>query len=211
MATAQTVIDGMRWDLRDYGDGIQWDDEELLVYLNRMIKLLDTELASVNSEFVHGTETDIDTVASQNYVDISGMNSGNWDSIRSFWIGDDRLEFLTIDKMYYKRKFISGDRYPYYWSLEGTNIIFETGCDAAHTDVVIHYNKKTATLAVTDSMPYNDIFNEVIREATVRYARSKAAGQLDNIDNLYYGMFKQAVFAENMRRNYRPKSYHMDW
>jgi hypothetical protein len=211
MATAQTVLNSMRWDLRDYGEGIQWDDEELLVYLNRMKDLLDSELASVNSEFVNGVETSIDTVASQNYVDISAMNSGLWDSIKQVWIGSDRLEWLNIDEMYYKRKFISGDRYPYYWSLEGTNIIFETGADSAHTDLVIHYNKKTADLTLTDSMPYNDIFNEVIREATVRYARSKAAGQLDNIDNLYYGMFKQAVFAENMRRNYRPKSYYMDW
>lgn len=209
--TVSTFITDLRWDLRDYGEGLNWDSEELLVYINRMIHILDSELASYNSDLVHGVETDIDTVESQNYVDISNMNSGLWDSVRSVWIGDDRIEKITVDEIYAKRKWITNDRYPYYWSLEGTNIIFEAGADSAHTDLVIHYNKRTAILTETDNMPFNDIFNEQIREATARYARSKATGQPDQVDTTYYMIFKQAAFSENLRRNWKPRPYYMDW
>jgi hypothetical protein len=45
--------------------------------------------------------------------------------------------------MYYKRKFLSNDAEPNYFAVEGNRLLFETGADSAHTDLVIHYNKKT--------------------------------------------------------------------
>lgn len=142
MGTVSGLIDDARYDLIDYETGIVFEDAELLNFLNRMIKLMDSELTAVGSHLVHGTEEDIDTVASQDYVDISNMNNGYFDSLRSFWIGSDRLVGLSVDEIYYERKFRSGDAYPFYWALDGDRILFETTADAAHTDVTIHYNKK---------------------------------------------------------------------
>jgi hypothetical protein len=48
--------------------------------------------------------------------------------------------------MYYKRKFRDNDALPYYYAVESNHILFESTADAAHTDVTIHYNKKTRPL-----------------------------------------------------------------
>ena len=143
MGTVSALLTSARYDLLDWETGLEFDDRELIDYLNRMIRVMDSVLASLRSELVHGTEIDIDTVSSQNYMDLTAMNNGEWDSIRTLWIGSNKLEPLTLDQMYYKRKFYSGDAQPYYWALEGQHIIFETTADSAHTDVIIHYNKKS--------------------------------------------------------------------
>lgn len=109
MATAQDIINSARYDLNDYQTGIEFDDTELLNYLNRMIGVMDAELASLNSDLVEAEELTIDCVANQNYVDLSSMNSGLWDSLRSVWIGDDQVYKIGIDYLRYKRHWITGN------------------------------------------------------------------------------------------------------
>jgi hypothetical protein len=158
MATVQSVLDAARYDLVDFTDGvgvgIEFDDTELLHYLNRMVGIMDSTLASLNSDLVHGTEEDIDTVADQNYIDLVNMNGGYWDSIRSIWIGDNRLEKITLDQLYYKRKFLTNAAEPRYYALEGTVVQFDVDADAAHTDVVIHYNRKHRPLVISQSFTF---------------------------------------------------------
>lgn len=143
MATLSSFLEAARYDLVDYESGVEFEDRELINYLNRMINLIDSTLLIMRSDVLHGTETNLDTVASQNYVDLTNLNNGHWDSIREVWIGDDRKEHISVPFMYYKRKFYSGDAEPQFFAVEGNRIIFETGADSAHTDLVIHYNKKT--------------------------------------------------------------------
>jgi hypothetical protein len=143
MGTVADLIESARYDLQDYEKGLDFDDRMMYLFLNRMVGLMDSQLTSLNSGLVHGTETNIDTVADQNYVDLTWMNNTQWDSLRSVWIGNDRKQEIPLDLMYYKRKFRSGSAEPEYWALEGRRIIFEVDADAAHTDLVIHYNKKT--------------------------------------------------------------------
>jgi hypothetical protein len=141
MGTVANLIEEARYDLADYEEGLDFDDRLMFVYLNRMIRLMDSQLAALDSDLVHATETEIDTVSSQNYVDLTDMNNGQWDSIKEFWIGNDRKQQISFPLMYYKRKFRSGDAEPEYWALEGRRLLFETTADSAHTDVVIHYHK----------------------------------------------------------------------
>jgi hypothetical protein len=142
MGTLSTFLKNARYDLIDYGTGLEFDDAELIVYLNRMIGVMDSTLASLRSEFVHATETELDFTASIDYLDITNLNNGYWDSIRSIWFDSDiELEKIPLDVMYYKRKWYSGDADPYYWCIEGQHVLFETTVNA-DTDVIIHYNKK---------------------------------------------------------------------
>jgi len=143
MATLSSFLEAARYDLIDYEEGVQFEDRELINYLNRMIKLVDSTLLISRSDLLHGTETGIDTVASQDYVDLTNMNNGYWDSVREVWIGSDKKEPISVPMMYYKRKFLSSDAEPNYFAIEGNRLLFETGADDAHTDLVIHYNKKT--------------------------------------------------------------------
>jgi hypothetical protein len=211
MATVQTVLDSARYDLGDFETGLEFDDVELLDYMNRMVGIMDTTLAKLNSDLVYGTEEDIDTVASQAYIDISSMNSGNWIAIKTVWIGSDQLTQISLDRMYTKRKWFDSDAQGNFWALEGTNILFETGMDSAHTDVTIHYQKKTAALAVTDSMPYNDIFNEFLREMVVSHAKAKREGAIGQGEQIYGAQFKRRAMEETIRRGFVAKPYVMDF
>ena len=211
MATVQTIIDSARFDLVDFVDGIgvgiEFDDAELLNYLNRMVGLMDTQLSALQSDLVEAEELGIDTVASQAYVDISGLNSGLWHRVRSVWIGSTRLEQVSLNYMRYTRMFRSGDGRPTIWALSNQQILFPQGCDAAHTDLNIYYDKKTATLALSDSMPYFDLFNEFIRESMIMAAKAKKEGLMSRPDAMFTEMFRSRAMQEEIARGFVPKPY----
>jgi hypothetical protein len=301
MATVQSILDSARYDLVDFETGIEFDDNELLNYLNRMVEIMDSTLASLHSEMVHGTEEDIDIASGAKYADLSDLNGGHWDSIRSVWIGQDLLEELPLDLLYYKRKFrASNTGQPYYWTVEGPTIQFENATDAAYTNLVIHYNKTwrpllheaqsitftanattdlitlasdpgfmkidgpvtftnsggalpaglststnywllratattyyvctsqgaamdgsyvditdagtgTQTMAHTDVMPYNDRFNQFMREMLVMHAKAKKEGVLERPEQVYSTIFRQRAMEETVRRNFIKKLYYLDF
>lgn len=107
MTTVASFIDSARFDLRDYQTGLEFDDDELVEYINRMARSLDNTLISLNSSYAHGTSSHIMADPAISIDLTSALNSGNWDSIRAVWIGNDRLEKIPLDHMYYKRKFNS--------------------------------------------------------------------------------------------------------
>ena len=215
MATAQTIIDSARYDLVDYVDGvgvgIQFDDAELLNYLNRMVGLMDSSLSALQSDLVEAKEEGIDTVASSASVDISGLNSGLWTRLRSVWIGSTRLEQVSLNYMRYTSMFRSNDARPTIWALSNNLILFPTGCDSAHTDFVIYYDKKTAELTLSDSLPYSGIFDEFFREMMVMAVRTKRMGQPAKADQLYSAMFRQRAMTEEIQRGFIPKPYAPYW
>jgi hypothetical protein len=168
---------------------------------------MDSTLSSLRSDLVEAKEEDIDCTASQAYVDISSLNSGLWTRLRSVWLGSTRLEQVSLDYMRYTSMFRSGNAKPTIWALYGTQILFPQGCASSYTDLVIHYDKKTATLALTDSMPYNDIFNEFFREMLVMTAKAKKEGILDRADSAFNNMFRQRAMHEEIARGFIPKPY----
>ena len=141
MGTVSNLIEQARYDLVDYQEGLEYDDKVLFVYLNRLISVMDSTLTSLRSDYIHGIEEDIDCVTDQNYVDLTNMNNGNWDSLRHVWIGQDRKYPNSIDTLYYKRKFRTGSAEPNFWAIEGKQLLWEQDCDSAHTDLTIHFNK----------------------------------------------------------------------
>lgn len=211
IATAQSVINSARYDLIDYVDGvgvgIEFDDAELLNYLNRMISILDSTLSSLNSDLVEAKESDIDTVSNQAYIDISGLNSGLWSSIRSVWIGSDRLTKISLNELRYTSMFRSGVTKPTEWTLYNQQILFPQASDDAYTNLVIYYNKKTGSLALTGSMPYFDIYNEFLREMLVLNAKAKKEGLLSKADTFFSSLFKMRVMQEEISRGFIPKEY----
>lgn len=157
MSTLSSFLEAARYDLIDYETGLEYDDRELVNYLNRMISLIDSTLLINRSDLLHGEETNIDTVESQNYVDLTNINNTYWDSIREVWIGQDKKEPISVPFMYYKRKWYSGNATPQYYAIEGNHLLWESTADAAHTDLVIYYNKKTRPLLES----WNDTFTAV--------------------------------------------------
>ena len=343
MATVQSIIDSARYDLTDFETGLDFDDVELLNYLNRMVGLLDSTLSSLRSDLVEAEELGIDTVSGQAYVDISGLNSGDWSRVRKVWIGTSQLDQVTLNYMRYTRMYRSGNALPTIWALSNDYILLPQGATAptelmpnavdrtftggstAWADVdlaggggsfdettdlsllaggagsgdyctlpvasapttvgneyrmlydlsslteswtiqdftgaqtigtisatatqgyldwtaeytggyrivaaandaagnfdnfklylrtdnnmTIYYDKKTATLATTDSMPYQDRFNEFIRESVVGCAKGKKNNDATKSDNLFNALFRQRVMQEEISRGFVPKPY-MYW
>lgn len=207
MATVQSMITSARYDLRDYSKGVLFDNTEILDYINRVVGILDSTLASLGSDLVEAEELDIDCVEDQDYVDLSSLNSGLWDSIRSVWIDQDELEKISINHMRFKRMWYSGTGLPQFWALSNRLILFEEDCADSYTTLKIYYNKKTGTLALTDNMPYSDIFNELIREMLVLHAKAKKEGRVSNPDTLFTEIFRTRAMQENLRRDWTKRPY----
>ena len=216
MANPATIINYARWDLRDYGTGTDIADEELLVYLNRVIRILNNYLINIRSDHVYGIEEGIDTTADQNYISLTALNSGTWESIEEFWIGSSKKQKVTPQEIYYLRKFRSESAEPEYWALMANNINFEVDADDAHTDVVIHYWKRAAALTSTadnsmETMPYNDRYNDLIVQALVMMANDRHSDAAKRTDAVYYELFRKSMQGEALRRIYSPKPYRLDF
>ena len=331
MATVQSIIDSARYDLVDYVDGvglgIEFDDTELLNYMNRMVGILDSNLVSLNSDLTEDIAINIETTTGQNYVDLSStLNSGNWLDIRSVWIGSNQLEKVSLAHLRHSRMFRKSNATPTMYALSGRKILFETGASAitdladgyvstdwANEDIntydettdlsitatvaaqycklpvlsfpttvgtkyrmkytlssvglswevqsfdstqsmgsiitnatgggiefvaettgglrlasetayaagnfsdfklynwsdclTIFYDKKTAALTLTSSMPYNDTFNEFLREMLVLCAKAKKEGIISRVDGVFNSLFKQRVMQEEISRSFIPRNY----
>jgi hypothetical protein len=147
MTTLATFLEGVRYDVTDYETGLEFDDRELINYLNRMIVLVDSTLNSIRSDELFGAEENIDIAADQNYLNISDLNNGHWDSINAVWIDTDKLTHISVEEMYNKRMWYSSDvDPPKFWALQGNHILFEANADNAETGVEIHYRKRTRPL-----------------------------------------------------------------
>lgn len=218
MTTVASFIDSARYDLRDYQTGLEFGDDELIEYINRMARALDNMLVSLNSSYVHGVSSHILSDPAISIDLSSALNSGNWDSIRSIWIENDRLEKIPLDHLYYKRKFNSNQ------VVEGTALVvgstYEivsrttldfTGCGAsANTAGTMFVCTVTGTLGASDianlwntSQPYfwsqegrNIVFeiaNNTDHVLTIHY--NKKTGTLSESSNMPYN----DQFNENFR------------
>jgi hypothetical protein len=166
MSTVANLIEEARYDLVDYQDGLEYDDKLLFVYINRLITVMDSVLSSLRSDYTHGIEEGIDCVADQNFVDLTNMNNSNWDSLRYVWIGEDRKYPVSIDQLFYKRKFRDGSQEPQFWTTEEKRLLWEADCDSAHTDLVIHYNKKHRKRLASWSDTYEAATTDVLTLAS---------------------------------------------
>jgi hypothetical protein len=212
MATAQSIIESARYDLGDYQEGIVWDNAELLNYLNRMIEVMNGQLAVLDSELVEGEEVDIDCVADQKFVDLSNLNSGLWSNVKQVWIGQNLIEQVGLASMRYKRIYRTGQTAePYYWTVREEQLLFEQDCAEAYTTLTIYYNKKQSSLAFGDSMPYQDRFNESFREMLSLYAQGKKDGNTSTMAQLMRNIFYKRAMEETIRREFVQKPYYIDF
>ena len=205
MATAANLITDGRYDLRDASSTL-FTDAELLAYLNRALVQLDKALLSVNADWIRETDEDTDLYEDDDYVDLSSSVV----SIRSVWIGSNQIIPKSVDYIDYKRKHISSQGQPDYYAMKGETLIFEREADQKYSTLVIHYNKKSAVLATTDDMPFNDRFNEPLRQMMVLLAKNRQ--ELSPVmDSELFNFFMDSALGEVITRNYTPRRYRTDF
>lgn len=206
MATFDTLIDNARYDLRDYQTGLEFDDAELMVFINRMLRVLESSLTALNSDLVHGSASLIFS-ATVYSLSLSALNSGNWDSIRSLWYGNYQLTKIPLDAIYLYRQMSSTETgQPEYWAIEGDTIQFNRKSDIAYT-LTCYYNKRIGTVTSTTSTPFNGIFDDSIREMLVMHAKAKKEGNLGKAEMLYGEMFRKRAMEIELRRSFVPDTY----
>jgi len=98
---------------------------------------------------------------------------------------------------------------PYYWAHEGTNIIFEHTSNDDYA-LIIHFDKKNSALVSSDSMPYNNEFNEPVRQAVALIAKNRNEYDVAG-DGALYDFFMAAAMSKDLKRNFVKKKYKLDF
>jgi len=195
MTTAAQLITSARYDTRDE-QSTQYSDAMMLDYLNRGTKNLPVTLAMLRSDWVNDTETltilDGDSeIALPTYFmsDITVL------------VGTAYLTKCSVSAMRDKQTSAStGD--PGYYSIHKTNLLVDTLVDG-DLSVVLEYNQSTALLLSGTSMPYNDEFNDVLRQFLVLMCKTRNEYTLAG-DAAIQDFFYQALFSKVISRNHVP-------
>jgi len=213
MATAAEILASARYDLRD-ARATQYSQAELLDYLNRALIVLNSTLLGLHSDWVHATDTSTTlTSATNSITQPTGCNS-----IRSIWYGTDEFYEKSVDYIYDRRKDIGSQTgKPEYWAHEATSVIFDYTADQDYL-LTIHYDAKASVLTIADvggetetsDMPYNDEFNQPLREALIIMAKNRE--EYDVSGHAYLeAVFMNAAMQNQISRRFTPKRYRLDF
>jgi len=208
MATTLSALIGkLRYDLRDTVQEYTYADAELVEYINRAVDNLDFELSRINSDLVAKKST---VTLSQNAEHAELPTKCIL--VRDAWIGTAQLNPLTpYSQLQYDRQRQSATGKPTYFCQAGNYIEFNKTADQEYT-VTLFYDVGTYTaqsnpssldLILTDNMPYNDIYNNSIKQAVVLQA--KARNDISGIEGAMMQIFSAAVRSrEAIKRNLPP-------
>jgi hypothetical protein len=200
MATAAEVITSARFDLRD-SSSTQYTDAELLDYLNRALVQLYASLGSVHSDWVYTEDTSKTLATGDNSV----TTPTDIGAVLSLWIGSDEILKKDTPYIYYKRRYITATGQPYYFAHKDSTFIFERAADADYS-LAIYYNKKRTVLGSGDTMPFDDDFNQPVRQAIVLIAKNRNEYDVAG-DGALFDFFLDAAFTYVISRNRTPKRY----
>jgi len=206
MSTVQTVLNGVRYDLRNYAD-IDFDSDQLIHYLNRAIILLDYSLGSHNSD--HTLNKGTVTLSSGETSVAVPTNAFN---IREVWVDDDRKQNLDQMALYHESEFRDSDAQEFsYWTHIADNIVVEVAA-ASDTTLTVYYDKlSTAVTSESSTMPYNGRFDEALREAVVLMSQAKKYKSPMQADAMYKAMFDEVVQMDTLNRKFVKKPYRLDF
>lgn len=199
------LIESARYDLRDFG-GQKFDDDQLVNYVNRIIKLLDDLLITRNSDFTmkHASAT---LATGEN----TATAPANVNTIIHLYSGSNIItkeSLIDVMDRYQVNDENSSTGNPSYWAYRGNNIYFDIEADDDYA-LDAYYHVKTAILTADNYMPYNDFFNEYIREGIVSMAEKARENKVATVDTQFYNLFKHIVDSAVVGRNFVPKPYYI--
>ena len=200
--TVANIIIAGRYDLRDT-NSIQYVDAELLGYLNRALVQLDGALSALHSDWVLTEDTATTLLAAGNSV----TTPTRCVRVRKVWISSDQIEKKLPGYIYDKRKFITATGQPVYFAHNATSLIFETTADADY-DLTIYYDIRSSALTVGGNMPYDDEFNEPLKQAMILLAKNRQE-QSPGIDAQLFDFFARVAIGKVIGRRVMPKRYRL--
>lgn len=202
MASVATILTNIRWQLRDSDASLYDDDSELLLYLNTAVNQLDSILSQINSDRVL-TNSTLSLGSAANYVAApTGCIVG-----RHAWIDTDFLQKVDPDYIMVRRKNLdTSTGQPMYWAHQGANIIFDYTTDQAYS-VDFYYDVATTALTASGTtMPYSDVYNDMLIMGTVILAKSPREYTL-NAEGVLHDFFMENAMKLEIKRRHSPKRY----
>lgn len=205
MTTVSNFLATVRYDLRDFG-AQDFDDTQLLMYLNRAVTVLDNELFRLRSDFtVNSTSVTLSSAA------YSMTLPTNASTVRRIYYGITEKYEMDYDTLF-KRRILwnSATGEPTYWAQKAATIEWDQIADQDYAFTVT-YDKWTGTLASTDAMPYSDVFNNYLVQGTTMQATGSKKDQVIQTDQQLHSLFRQQLQREVIVRNFRKRPYQMDF
>lgn len=211
--TVATFLLDVRYDLNDHGKQ-KWNDTYLVRMLNRGIRILERELINVGSGLVQ-TYTTATLAAAANSVELTSAV----DSIKRIYISQTELYHITMEQMLRRRIDVIGTStgQPQYFALwikpsgsSGRSIAFDYTADQEYTITYI-YNARSSDLTTASYMPYDDMFNDYLREGIVILCQKAKKDDVVPIDNIFRDLFRRYMFAFNLTISSPPRYYVKDY
>jgi len=204
MAKVSAFFTTLRYDLRDFS-GQDYDDTQLLIYFNRALRILDTELMKLRSD--RTMTSDSVTLLTDDYsVDVPT----NCSTVRYIYINQVLKRELSIDSITRMRILDTSTGEPSYWSQHNDTIEWDKTADDDYTCVVM-YDKWSGTLGLTDDMPYNDDFNNYLVQGTCIMANAAKKDEIVPTDQQVHSLFRSVLSRDVIVRNFKKRTYVMDF
>ena len=206
MATiSEFFTNKVRYDLRDFG-GQDYDDDQLLEYLNRSIRILDMELMRLRSDYTVNSGTV--TLLEDAYSVALPTNAS---TIRRIYYGQIEKYEKKWDSVFRRRTLWDGTTgEPTYWTQRGDNIEWDQLANDDYEFTVV-YDKWTGDVALTDNMPYSDDFNNYLVQGTTIFATSAKKDKPVQADQQVHSIFRSELTRNVIVRNFVRRPYTMDF
>jgi len=199
MSTVADLLTASKYDLKDYG-AKEFDQTQMVHYLNRCIKILDRALIALQSDQTL-TESDlvVDSGAIKAPITINGVN------IREIWDSDNTIMVKVSARKLYELRMYKGDTsQPRNWSHIKQYVEFDVTTDQEYT-FTYYYDSMSTAVTATGTMPYQGQYDEYLREALIMMAQAKKHKKLPQTDAVYLQMFTANLQQDIINRNFVPK------
>jgi hypothetical protein len=210
MTTVAELIADTRYDLRDYNTGLEFSDEELIIFINRMVRLIDTSLMALNSDLLRDSANLTLTSGLDELNLISDLNTGLWVSLDRIWNGTTLINRLTLDGLFYAKQTGLTSGLPNYWALQNRKVLFDREADQDYT-LTVWYWGKTGTLVSTDDIPYYGLLDDWLREMLVVYSRGRKNDNPGRTNMLFQEFAKRQAHEIHITRSTMHKPYIIDF
>ena len=204
MATVSTFFQNVRYNLRDFNKQ-DFSDPQLLIYLNRAVRILDTELMRQRSDWTVSTE---DVTLSSGEYQMSAPTSCS--TVRYIYIDQVLRREISIDSIIRMRILDTSSGEPQYWSQSGQYIDWDRVADQDYTCTCI-YDKWTATLTTSSDMPYNSEYDNYLLDGTVIMANAGKKKDISPVDQQIHSLFRNVLMRDIVARNFKKRPYKMDY
>ena len=201
--TAADIIVSARYDLRDEFS-TQYTDAMLLDYLNRGLRSLTAVLSLLHSDWVNTSAT-LTLLISSSSVALPALFIADLKAK----IGTSELTKYSVPALREELALNTVAGVPTGYCIQGTNMLFDRVTDAQYS-VVLEYNAGIADLTTATTMPFNNDFNDVLRQFIILCGKSRNEYVVVS-DATMQDYFYDACYSKLVSRNNAPNLYRTDF